>query len=287
MRDVAPMVKFGFHVSISDSIDRAVDRAQELGCDAFQIFTRNPRSWATRELAEGEPEAFRAKRAEAGIDPVYGHMPYILNLASPDKGIYGRSVASLRTGLARCGALGIPMLVTHVGSHLGEGSEGGVERVVDALDAALGEDDSGVVVLLETGPGSRNSVGSTFEEVGLILDRVAEGDRVGVCLDTCHVFVAGYELRAPEGVGATVEAFDGAVGLDRLGLVHLNDSRGGLGSGRDHHEHLGLGEIGLGGLGLVVNSRFGRVPMIMETPMDERRGNPGNMDVARGLVGSV
>ena len=138
------MVKFGFHVSISDSIDMAVDRARELGCDAFQIFTRNPRSWATREFGEGEPEAFRAKRAEAGIDPVYGHMPYILNLASPERGVYDRSVASLGTGLARCEALGIPMLVTHVGSHLGKGSEVGVGRVVDALDTALGADDSGV-----------------------------------------------------------------------------------------------------------------------------------------------
>ena len=280
------MVKFGFHVSISGSIDMAVDRARELGCDAFQIFTRNPRSWATRELREGEPEAFRVKRAEAGIDPVFGHMPYILNLASPDGGIYGRSVASLRTGLARCGALGISMLVTHIGSHLGKGSELGLGRVVDALDAALGADDSGVVVLLETGSGSRNSVGSSFEEVGLILERASEGDRVGVCLDTCHVFVAGYELRTPEGLGATIDAFDGAVGLDHLGLVHLNDSVGGLGSGRDHHEHLGLGEIGLEGLRLVVNSRLAGVPMIMETPLDERRGNPGNMVVARGLVGS-
>jgi len=118
------------------------------------------------------------------------------------------------------------------------------------------------------------------------LDSVAEGDRVGVCLDTCHVFVAGYELRTSVGLGETVDAFDGAVGVGRLRLVHLNDSRGGLGSGRDRHEHLGLGEIGLEGLGLVVNSGFGRVPMIMETPMDDRRGNPGNMDVARGLVGS-
>ncbi len=281
------MVKFGFHVSISDSIDMAVDRARGLGCDSFQIFTRNPRSWATREFGEGEPEAFRAKRAEAGIDPVYGHMPYILNLASPERGVYNRSVASLGTGLARCDALGIPMLVTHIGSHLGKGSELGVGRVVDALDSALGKDDSGVVVLLETGPGSRNGVGSTFEEVGLILERVAEGDRVGVCLDTCHVFVAGYELRTGDELGATIDAFDGAVGLDRLGLVHLNDSVGRLGSGRDRHEHLGLGEIGLGGMRLVVNSRLGRVPMIMETPMDGRRGNPGNMDVARGLVGSV
>jgi deoxyribonuclease-4 len=281
------MVKLGFHVSISDSIDMAVDRAQELRCDTFQIFTRNPRSWAMRELREGEPEAFRVKRAEAGISPVYGHMPYILNLASPDKGVYGRSVASLRTGLARCGALGIPMLVTHVGSHLGRGSEEGVDRVVRALDAALGGDDSGVVILLETGPGSRNSVGSSFEEVGLIIDRAAEGARVGVCLDTCHVFVAGYELRTTDGLEATIDAFDGAVGLDHLRLVHLNDSVGGFGSGRDHHEHLGLGEIGLGGLGLVVNSRLACVPMIMETPMDERRGNPGNMDVARGLAGSI
>jgi len=280
------MVKFGFHVSISGSIDMAVDRAQELGCDAFQIFTRNPRSWATRELREGEPEAFRAKRGEAGIDLVFGHMPYILNLASPDRRIYGRSVTSLGTGLARCGALGIPMLVTHIGSHLGEGSEGGVDRVVDALDAALGGDDSGGVVLLETGPGSRNSVGASFEEVGLIIDRAAEGDRVGVCLDTCHVFVAGYELRTPEGVGDTVDAFDGVVGLGQLGLVHLNDSVGGLGSGRDHHEHLGLGEIGLEGLGLVVNSGLECAPMVMETPIDDRRGNPGNMVVARGLTGS-
>jgi deoxyribonuclease-4 len=280
------MVKFGFHVSISDSIDMAVDRAQELGCDSFQIFTRNPRSWATKVLGEEEVEAFRAKRAEAGLDPVFGHMPYILNLASPEKGVYGRSVSSLGRGLRRCGALGIPMLVTHVGSHLGKGSESGVGRVVDAMDSALGEDDSGVMLLLETGPGSRNSVGSSFEEVGLILDRVSEGDRVGVCLDTCHVFVAGYELRTAEGLGETVDNFDASVGLDRLGMVHLNDSRGELGSGRDHHEHLGLGEIGLEGLRMVVNSRLGRVPMIMETPMDERRGNPGNMDVARGLAGS-
>jgi deoxyribonuclease-4 len=280
------MVKFGFHVSISDSIDKAVDRAQELGCDTFQIFTRNPRSWTTRELTVEESEAFRAKRAEAGIDPVYGHMPYILNLASPDKRIYGLSVASLRTGLARCGALGIPMLVTHMGSHLGEGLEKGVERVARALDAALEKDDSGVMILLETGPGSRNSVGPTFEEVGRIIERTSERVRVGVCFDTCHVFVAGYEIRTPEGLGETIDALERAVGLGRLGLVHLNDSRGSFGSGNDHHEHLGLGEIGLEGLRLVANSRLARAPMIMETPIDERRGNPGNMDVARSFLSS-
>ena len=279
------VVKFGFHVSISSSIDKAVERAQKLGCDSFQIFTRNPRSWATRELGEGEPEAFRAKRAEAGIEPVFGHMPYILNLASPERKVYERSVASLGTGLARCETLGIPMLVTHVGSHLGKGSELGVERVVDALDIALGGDDSNVMVLLETGPGSRNSVGSSFEEMGRILNSIVDADRVGICLDTCHVFAAGYELRTAEGFAETVNSFEEAIGLDHLELVHLNDSVGGFRSGRDHHEHLGLGEIGLRGLGVVVNSGFGSVPMIMETPINDTRGNLGNMDVARGLVG--
>jgi len=281
MRDMT--VKFGFHVSISESIDKAVDRARELGCDTFQIFTRNPRSWAYRDFREGEVEAFREKRAEAGLDPVYGHMPYILNLASPDKGIYSRSVASLKTGLARCEALGIPRLVTHIGSHMGKGSEEGVRRVVGALDAALEGDDSGVSVLLETGPGSRNSVGSTFEETGLIIES-AESDRIHVCLDTCHVFVAGYDVRSPEGLGNMIDNFDETVGLERLKLVHLNDSVGGHGSGRDHHEHIGLGEIGLEGFRLVVNSRLGEVPMIMETPIDERRGNPENMSVVKSLV---
>ena len=277
------VVKFGFHVSISESIDKAVDRALELGCDTFQIFTRNPRSWKYRDFREEEAESFREKRAEVGIAPVYGHMPYILNLASPDRRIYSRSVASLKTGLTRCETLGIPMLVTHIGSHLGKGSEKGVERVVGALNAALGSDDSGVDILLETGPGTRNSVGSTFEETGLIIER-AEADRVYVCLDTCHVFVAGYDVRTPEGLGRMIDSFDEAIGLERLKLVHLNDSRGGHGSGNDHHEHIGLGEIGLEGFRLIVNSRLGEVPMIMETPIDERRGNPGNMDVVRGLV---
>jgi len=278
-------MKFGFHVSIAESIDKAVDRALELGCDTFQIFTRNPRSWKYRDFREGEAESFREKRAEAGLEPVYGHMPYILNLASPEKGIYSRSVASLKTGLTRCETLGIPMLVTHIGSHLGKGSEKGVGRVVGALDAALGDDDSGVGVLLETGPGTRNSVGSNFEEMGLIIER-AETDRVYVCLDTCHVFVAGYDMRTPEGLGYIIDNFEEKIGLERLKLVHLNDSKGGHGSGNDHHEHIGLGEIGLEGFRLVVNSRLGKAPMIMETPIDERRGNPGNMEVARGLVGS-
>ena len=278
------MVKLGFHVSISGSIDMAVDRALELNCDTFQIFTRNPRSWTSRELREGEAEAFREKRGRSGIDPVFGHMPYILNLASPDEEVYGRSIDSLRSGLERCSSLGIPMLVTHIGSHLGEGPDLGVARVVEALDLALWGDDSRVVILLENGSGSRNKVGSSFEELNRILEGVAMPERVAVCLDTCHAFAAGYEFRTYEGLEGTLESFDAAVGLDRIGLVHLNDSVGGFGATIDHHEHIGLGEIGLEGFRVIMTSGLARLPMVMETPVDERRTDEENMSVARGLA---
>ena len=261
----------------------AVDRAVELGCDTFQIFTRNPRSWRSRQLTDEEVAAFRAKRAEAGLDPVVGHMPYILNLASPQDEVYGRSVGSLAVGLERCSVLGIEFLVTHLGSHLGSGAEAGVRRVVGALDRVLGDDGSDVVVLLENGAGSVNGVGSRFEELGRILDEVGRPGRVGVCLDTCHAFVAGYDLRTPERLGETLDAFDSSVGFDRLFVVHLNDSVGALGSGRDHHEHIGLGEIGLDGFRAIVGGRLAGFPLILETPLDERRGE--DLGVVRGLVG--
>ncbi len=278
------MVKLGFHVSIEGGIDRAVDRALELRCDTFQIFTRNPRTWAYRDLREGEAEAFREKRGKSGIDPVFGHMPYILNLASPSEEVYRRSVGSLSAELGRCSALGVPMLVTHIGSHTGSGLEKGIERVVGALNLALKGDGSEVLVLLENESGSRNSVGSRFEEIRAILDGVERQERVAVCLDTCHAFAAGFDLRTREGVGGMLELFESVVGLDRLRLVHLNDSVGGLGTGVDHHEHIGLGGIGLEGFRLILRSRLAEAPMIMETPVDERRPDEENMRIARELV---
>jgi len=278
------MVKLGFHVSIEGGIDKAVDRALELRCDTFQIFTRNPRSWAYRALREGEAEAFREKRGMAGIDPVFGHMPYILNLASPSEEIYRRSVGSLSAELKRCSALGVPMLVTHVGSHMGSGLEEGIERVVGALNLTLEGDSSEVSILLENEPGSRNSVGSRFEEIRAILDGVDRRERVAVCLDTCHAFAAGFDLRTREGLGTMLELFKTDVGFDRLKLVHLNDSVGGLGTGVDHHEHIGLGEIGLKGFRLILRSRLAEAPMIMETPVDERRPDEENMRIARELA---
>ena len=280
------MLKLGFHVSISGGIDKAVDRALELGCDTFQIFTRNPRSWAHKALEEAGVEAFKEKRRLAGIDPVFGHMPYILNLASPQDDIYTRSIESLAVGLERCSTLKVPMLVTHIGSHLGSGLEKGVHRVVEAIDGALDGDETGVMILLENGPRSRNSVGSRFEELQAIIEGVRRPEQVAVCLDTCHAFAAGFDVRTPEGLGEMLGSLERTIGVDSLRLVHLNDSVGGLGSGVDHHEHIGLGEIGVEGFRLIMKSRLAEQPMIMETPMDERREDAENMRIARELATS-
>ena len=278
-------MKFGFHVSISGSIDRAVDRAAELGCDVFQIFTRNPRRWKSRELRSEEVDAFREKRWKAGLDPVFGHMPYLPNLATPRDDLYARSVESLAVGLQRCDALGIPYLVTHLGSHLGSGSEKGVRRVKAALDTVLSRDGGGVVLLLENTSGSRNSVGSDLVELGVILDGLRFGGRVGVCFDTCHGFAAGYDLRTGDAVDATIGVLESCVGLDRVGLVHLNDCAGGLGGHVDRHEHVGLGGIGVEGFRALLGSRLGGVPLVMETPVDDRRGDAENLVAVRGLAG--
>ena len=280
------MFKLGFHVSISGTIDRAVDRAWELGCDTFQIFTRNPRSWGFRPLEEGEAEAFREKRLRRGLDPVFAHMPYILNLASSDEEIYRRSVDSLAVELTRCSSLGVPFLVTHLGSHLGAGIDRGIARIAGALNTALDRSDVPVMVLLENGSGSGNQVGSSFRELQLIMEGVEDEGRVAACIDTCHAFAAGYELRTPEGLGETLASFEETVGFDRLMLVHLNDSVGGLGSGVDHHEHIGLGEIGDEGFRHILRSRLAKVPMIMETPVDGRRSDADNMRKARELAAS-
>jgi deoxyribonuclease-4 len=280
------VVKLGFHVSISGTIDKAVDRAWELGCDTFQIFTRNPRSWGFRPLEEGEVEAFREKRLMRGLDPVFAHMPYILNLASPDEEVYRRSVDSLEVELARCSSLGAPFLVTHLGSHLGAGIERGIARIGDALNTAFDRSDVPVMVLLENGSGSGNQVGSSFRELRLIMEGVEDEGRVAACIDICHAFAAGYELRTPEGLGETLVSFEEAVGFDRLMLVHLNDSVGVLGSGVDHHEHIGLGEIGDEGFRHILRSRLAEVPMIMETPVDGRRSDVDNMRKARELAAS-
>lgn len=267
------LMKLGLHVSITGTIDQAPDRAREIGCDTFQMFTRNPRGWKFRKLSPDEVKEFKRKTDEYGLKPVVSHMPYLPNLSSPRKIIYNKSLKSLKAELDRCTTLGIPFIVTHLGSHLGKGAEIGLERIVSAINEAISQTKSQVQLLLENTAGTKNSMGSRFEELRRILDGLEQKDRIGICFDTAHAFAAGYDLRSAMGVDDTIRKFDTILGLRLLKIIHLNDSKGPLGSGRDRHENIGMGYIGEEGFkALFRHEAVRELPFIMETPID----NPGD-----------
>lgn len=278
------MLRIGMHVSITGTIDQAADRAKELGLQTFQIFTRNPRGWKFRKLDEEEVIEFKRKARLYNLTPLVSHMPYLPNLSSPRKAIYNKSVKSLNAELDRCTILRIPYVVTHLGSHLGKGAEIGLERLVAAINQGLSHNKGDVMLLLENTAGTKNSMGSTFEEIKRIIDGVEDKARVGVCFDTAHAFAAGYDLRTPEGVHSTLTKFGSVLGIGALRVIHLNDSKGELGSGRDRHEHIGLGYIGEPGFrAFLHHSTVRELPIIMETPIDPRRDDVGNLQKAREL----
>ncbi|OGD44351.1 endonuclease [Candidatus Bathyarchaeota archaeon RBG_16_57_9] len=269
------LMRLGFHVSIEGGLDRAVDRALGLGCTTFQFFTRSPRMWKHADIDEETASVFRSKLQSSGIRPVFAHIPYLPNLASPREDIYAKSVEFLIVEAGRCRFLGVPYLVTHLGSSLGTGYEAGSLRVVQALREAVNVK-AGPTILLENTSGKRNDLGSTFQEMGDIMERVGNL-RLGVCMDICHAFARGYDARTEDGLKATLRDFDEVIGLDRLHLIHLNDSMGELGSRIDRHEHIGLGAIGEEGFANILKSELAEKPLIMETPVDERRTDAGNM----------
>jgi deoxyribonuclease-4 len=280
-------LKIGFHVSIHGSIDMAVDRAVELGCTTFQVFTRSPRQWHTAELAPEAAKAFADKKKQHNMTPVFAHMPYLPNLASPRDEIYEKSVKTLASELERCRQLEIPYLVTHLGSHLGAGKEKGFTRLVNGINQGLEVTDGNVMLLLENTAGTKNSMGSTLEDIQHIIERLSHPEKVGVCFDTSHAFAAGYDLRTEKTVEETVKAIDEVIGFEKLTLVHLNDSKGDFNSHIDRHEHIGLGKIGDEGFRNILASRLGELPLIMETPVDHRRSDVGNLEKVKELtVGS-
>jgi deoxyribonuclease-4 len=278
-------MKLGVHVSISGSLDRSIDRALELGCETFQIFTRNPRQWAPRNLTQIEVEKFTSKLAQSKIMPVVAHMPYLPNIASPRKDVYKKSVNALKTEIQRCEVLNIPYLVSHLGSHLGSGRRNGYRRAIDACNQCLSKVDNDVVLLLENSAGTRNSIGRTFEDIQQIIEGIEHKDRVGVCFDTCHAFAAGYELRDETALENTLKKIDVAIGLNRIRIIHLNDSKGGLGSKVDRHEHIGLGFIGERGFQTILkNKTINSLPLILETPVDARRDDYENLAKVKELA---
>jgi deoxyribonuclease IV len=276
----------GFHVSISGSIDLAVDSALAMGCTTFQIFTRNPRQWAFKPLADEQAQSFRGKRKRAGFEKVVAHMPYLPNLAASDALYQKRSRDSLKTEVARCSLLDIDYLVAHIGSHMGKGTMAGVKNVIGACNEALEGSPGKTVLLVETMAGQKNSVGSRFEELRLILDGVREAERIGVCFDTCHVFAAGFDLSSKPAVERAMGLFEDAVGKGRLGVVHLNDSMGPLGGGLDRHEYVGRGKIGERGFrAFLHHGDVAKHPIIMEVPLDDKSRYEESIRLARRLAG--
>ncbi len=279
-------MQIGCHVSISGSIDKSVDNAVERNCSAFQIFTRNPRGWHAKDLTKEDIDAFKSKLKSSEIDrfATCAHMPYLPNLATPKNDGFEKSVNTLISEVERCAQLGIPYLVTHLGSHLGTGEEAGIKKLVEGLTKA-GQTKNDVMILLENTAGQKNSVGSDFKQLGEIFKQLKPGKKFGVCIDTCHAFVAGYDLRTAEKVKKTFKEFDKHVGIENLKILHLNDARGEIGCNLDRHYHLGLGGIGEEGITSVVKfANKKKIPIILETPIDDDRDDFENVKIAKGYA---
>ena len=279
-------MQIGCHVSASGSVDKAVDNAVERNCSAFQIFTRSPRSWHAKDLTKEVIDAFKSKLKDSKIDrfAICAHMPYLPNLATPKDDAFEKSVNTLISEVERCAQLGIPYLVTHLGSHLGTGEEAGIKKLVEGLTKA-GQTKNDVMILLENTAGQKNSVGSDFKQLGEIFKQLKPGKKFGVCIDTCHAFVAGYDLRTAEKVKKTFKEFDKHVGIENLKILHLNDARGELGCNLDRHYHLGLGGIGEEGIKSVVKfANKKKIPIILETPIDDDRDDFENVKIAQGYA---
>ena len=273
----------GFHVSIAGGLALAVERAAELGCTAMQIFSHSPRSWALREIPAAEAAEFRKARKKSGIAPLFVHTSYLINLASPDDTLFARSVDALRTEMTRAGLLGAEYVVTHLGSASASDPEDAIRRVASALRLAFDGLPEGPMLLLENTAGERGDVGSDFHDVARIME-LSELPGLGVTLDTCHAYGAGYDIRHKKGLEHTLDLADASFGLDRVRLVHLNDSKHPLGSRRDRHEDIGSGEIGKAGFRLILNNpRLRAVPFIMETPEASMDDDRRNMAVVRKL----
>jgi deoxyribonuclease-4 len=279
----------GAHVSVAGGLATALGRAADLGCDAIQIFVKNGNQWRGRPLADDEADAFRTAHAGSAVGPLMAHASYLINLASAEGEMREKSVEALADELARCSRLGVGGLVVHPGAHLGAGDEAGCERVAAALDRVLAAV-SGVSpptrILLENTAGQGTCLGHRLEHLAWIRSRVAAPQRIGVCLDTCHAFAAGYAIHEASGYEDFVAAAAELLGLDALGCFHLNDSVRPFASRRDRHAHIGEGEIGLDAFArLLHDPRLAHVPMVVETePGDEMAGHRRDLEVLRGLA---
>lgn len=278
-------VRFGFHMNIGDGLSGVPARAKELECRTIQIFSRNPRGWGNEPLDPEETRLFLNGMKEAGIAPLVVHMPYLPNPASPDREKYKKSLDSLAEELDRAEILNAPYVNIHIGKAMGASGNDALRRTAQSVTEALRRSSSKSMILLENTAGQGSEIGHSFEQIRAILDMVKEEKRVGVCLDTAHLFAAGYDLRDEQKADSVFAGFGRIVGLDRLHCIHFNDSRAPFGSRVDRHEHIGKGEIGKRGLRAVLRCRLIRhLPFILETPKKTPRDDLMNLRTVKRLL---
>lgn len=276
-------------MSAAGGVDKALTRGGDLDLASIQLFTKNERQWQAKPLDPDVIDRFHAEKARLGIEKLVSHDSYLINLASPKEDIRQKSHAAFKDELHRCDLLTIPFLVAHPGAHTGSGVDAGVAQFAESMNRVHDEmPDSPTMTLLETTAGQGTTLGRSFEEIAAIIDQIDAKERVGVCLDTCHIFAAGYDFRSPKTYAETMTAFDSIIGLDRLKALHVNDSKNPLGSNRDRHEHIGDGEIGLEGFRQFVNdSRLAGLSAILETEKDpDGEDDRRNIATLQSLVAS-
>jgi deoxyribonuclease-4 len=281
-------------MSVAGGTYKALERGKELGCTVVQVFTKNANQWAAKPIADGDAQLFQTTRDTCGYtcDDLVAHDSYLINLGTPDDALWEKSIAAFAHELDRCEQLGIAGLVTHAGAHMGSGEEVGLARIAEAINRVLGERPGQKVrVLLEITAGQGTALCYCFEHLGSVIEQVGSEykDRVGVCWDTCHLFAAGIDFTRDDKYERMVDSFDRIVGFDKLRALHLNDSKKGLGSRVDRHEHIGQGAIGLEPFSFFMNDpRLANLPKIIETPKggagEETANDLMNLGALRGLV---
>ena len=278
-------MRFGAHVSIANHLYDAVDRAKAIGCDAMQIFPGNPRGWHPSYFKPADLDEFRRRRRAADIRPLVIHLPYLVNLGAPNDRVFEASIAATKNALAKGVLVDADFLVMHVGSHVGAGREYGLERINAGLKDILTSDFGPAKLLLENTAGAGFTLGSRVEEIAGILNDLDKDPRLGVCLDTCHAYAAGYDLSDPATLDEFIQNIDGLIGLDRIGIIHANDCRGTLGDHLDRHEQIGRGAIGADGFRTILaRPEFQEITFIIETPRPEVGDDMRNLEVLRSLA---
>ncbi len=274
----------GAHMPTSKGYGNAVREGKRIGCDAVQIFTSSPQQWRAKEITDAMVEDLRAAREETGIRQIVSHDSYLINLCSVDEEHAAKSFQGLKGEIERCARLEIPWVVSHMGSSKNQTEAEALPKLAQAALELLRETPDSVTLLMETTAGQGSALNAKFEQLAEILERCGNPDRLAVCLDTCHVFVAGYDLRDEVSYEATFARFDALIGLEKLKVIHCNDSKKPLGSRVDRHAHIGEGEIGPNAFERLVNDpRFENVPILLETP-EAPEGHERNLQTLRSYL---